>query len=342
MYFVDNKDITDPRINIALETYLVENRLVDEPILLFYINEPSIIIGRNQNTAEEVNQAYIDEKGIHVVRRMSGGGAVYHDFGNFSFCFIKDDDGSFRDFGKFTQPVIEALHRMGVTGASLQGRNDLLIDGKKFSGNAMYVKNGRMTAHGTILFDADLDAVTHALKPRKEKIESKGIKSVRSRVTNIKPYVSDAYKDMTTREFRDSLLLQIFAVDKREDVKEYHLTAEDWKNVYAIRDERFGNWDWNYGNSPKFSLEQRHKFPFGLVEYKVNVENNVIKDIRIFGDFFGLGDIVDVETALTGVKFDLVSVTEVFEQLDVQRYFGNITPQELAQLLVHGIQEDTL
>ncbi|MBF0779988.1 MULTISPECIES: lipoate--protein ligase [unclassified Granulicatella] len=337
MYFVDNQGITDPRINIALETYLVEHKLVDEPILLFYINEPSIIIGRNQNTAEEVNQSYIDEKGIHVVRRMSGGGAVYHDLGNFSFCFIKDDDGSFRDFGKFTQPVIEALHKMGVTGASLQGRNDLLIDGKKFSGNAMYVKNGRMTAHGTILFDADLDAVTHALKPRQEKIESKGIKSVRSRVTNIKPYVSDEYKQMTTEQFRDNLLLHIFDVTERKDVKEYHLTEQDWEKVYRIRDERFGNWDWNYGHSPQFSMEHRHKFPFGLVEYKVNVEQNKIKDIRIFGDFFGLGEISDIEKALTGVMFEFEAVKAVFDSVNVANYFGQITSQELAELLVYGI-----
>lgn len=338
MYFVDNKEITDPSINIALETYLVENRLVDEPILLFYINEPSIIIGRNQNTAEEVNQAYIDEHKIHVVRRMSGGGAVYHDLGNFSFCFIKDDDGSFRDFGKFTEPVISALHKMGVTGAELQGRNDLLIDGKKFSGNAMYAKNGRMTAHGTILFDADLEAVTKALKPRQEKIQSHGVKSVRSRVTNIKPYVSEAYQNMDTRAFRDSLLLQIFGVEKREDVKEYHLTEKDWEKVYEIRKERFGNWNWNYGHSPAFSLEHRHKFPFGLVEYKLNVENAHIQNVRIYGDFFGLGEISDIEEALQGVPFEYKSVLEVFSRFDLQKYFGRISAEELCTLLVHGAE----
>ena len=206
MLFVDNQEITDPSINIALETYLVENRFADEPMLLFYINEPSIIIGRNQNTVEEVNQRYVEENGIHVVRRMSGGGAVYHDLGNFSFCFIQDENGMARNFSAFTRPVIECLHKMGATGAALQGRNDLLIDGKKFSGNAMYVRNGRLTAHGTILFDADLDAVTQALKPRADKIESKGIKSIRSRVTNIKPYVADEYKGMSTHEFRIRLL----------------------------------------------------------------------------------------------------------------------------------------
>ncbi len=334
MYFVDNgKDNYDASLNIALETYLVENRLVDEPILLFYINDPSIIIGRNQNTIEEVNQPYVDANNIRVVRRMSGGGAVYHDRGNFSFCFIKDDDGSFRDFASFTKPVIEALHKMGVEGAELQGRNDLLIDGKKFSGNAMYAKNGRMTAHGTILFDADLGEVTNALKPRKEKIESKGIKSVRSRVTNIKPYVDKKYQSLSTEEFRDLLLLEIFGVKRREDVQEYHLTEEDWVKVREIQAERFGNWNWNYGKSPEFNLEKSHKFPFGFVDFKFDVKDGLIEAVKIYGDFFGLGDISDLEEALKGVKFERQSFTKVLETLDLNKYLGKITQEEIIAMI---------
>lgn len=325
MIFVDNGNIYDAATNIALETYLVENRLVDEPILLFYMNNPSIIIGRNQNTIEEVNQPYIEEKGIQVVRRMSGGGAVYHDRGNFSFCFIKDDDGSFRNFASFTEPVIQALHRMGATGAELQGRNDLLIDGKKFSGNAMYAKNGRMTAHGTILFDADLDEVNNALKPRKEKIESKGIKSVRSRVTNIKPYVDEQFQSLTTEEFRDLVLLEIFGVEKREDVPELKLTDEIWQEVEKIREERFGNWAWNYGKSPNFDISHSHKFPFGLVDLKFNVSEGIIKEAKIYGDFFGLGEIVDVEEKLQGVRYDRQAIIDALNEIEIKKYIGDIT-----------------
>ena len=176
-------------MNLAIETYLLTEMPLDEPILLFYINEPSIIIGRNQNTIEEINKEYVDEHGIHVVRRLSGGGAVYHDHGNLNFSFIMPDDGnSFRDFAKVTQPIIQALHDLGVEGAELKGRNDLVINDMKFSGNAMYATNGRMFAHGTLMFDSDIDEVVNTLKVRKDKIESKGIKSVRSRVTNIKPF----------------------------------------------------------------------------------------------------------------------------------------------------------
>ena len=332
MQFVDNREITDPRTNIALETYLVENRLSDEPLLLFYINEPSIIIGRNQNTVEEVNQAYVEANGIHVVRRMSGGGAVYHDLGN--FCFIQDENSLSRDFSVFTKPVIEALHQMGVAGAKLEGRNDLLIDGKKFSGNAMYVKNGRMTAHGTILFDADLDAVTQALKPRADKIESKGIKSVRSRVTNIKPFVAPEYKDMTTREFRDALLLHIFGVKDRAQVPEYHLTDADWEKVAQIRAERFANWDWNYGKSPAFTSERYYKFPQGAVDFRFSVERGVIQSLKIYGDFFGMGDIADVEKLLTGIPYRREAVELAFSQIDSRYYFGGIESSALVDLLV--------
>ena len=335
MLFVDNQENTDPRTNIALETYLVENRLTDQPLLLFYINEPSIIIGRNQNTVEEVNQRYVEEHGIHVVRRMSGGGAVYHDLGNFSYCFIQEEHGPARDFSVFTRPVIEALHQMGVAGAKLEGRNDLLIDGKKFSGNAMYIRNGRMTAHGTILYDADLDAVTAALKPRADKIESKGIKSVRSRVTNIRPYVADAYQHLNTREFRDHLLLRIFGVNSRADVPEYTLSTDDWAQVAAIRAERFANWDWNYGRSPAFTSERYHKYPQGAVDFRFNVEQGGnIKEIKIYGDFFGVGDIADVEERLTGIPYRRDAITAAFADIDTALYFGGIAAKDLIDQLV--------
>ena len=335
MLFVDNQENTDPRTNIALETYLVENRLTDQPLLLFYINEPSIIIGRNQNTVEEVNQRYVEEHDIHVVRRMSGGGAVYHDLGNFSYCFIQEEHGPARDFSVFTRPVIEALHQMGVAGAKLEGRNDLLIDGKKFSGNAMYIRNGRMTAHGTILYDADLDAVTAALKPRADKIESKGIKSVRSRVTNIRPYVADAYQHLNTREFRDHLLLRIFGVNSRADVPEYTLSTDDWAQVAAIRAERFANWDWNYGRSPAFTSERYHKYPQGAVDFRFNVEQGGnIKEIKIYGDFFGVGDIADVEERLTGIPYRRDAITAAFADIDTALYFGGIAAKDLIDQLV--------
>lgn len=218
MIFVPNEN-HDPRINLAIEQYLLQEMPLDEPILLFYINEPSIIIGRNQNTIEEINRDYVEEHGIHVVRRLSGGGAVYHDFGNLNFSFIMPDDGdSFRDFAKVTQPIIQALHELGVAGAELKGRNDLVIDGMKFSGNAMYATNGRMFAHGTIMFDSDINEVVNALKVKRQN---------RIKRNQIDPFSCDEYQTvssrrktkMTTEEFRQEILLKIFGVESVEEVK---------------------------------------------------------------------------------------------------------------------------
>lgn len=333
MIFVPNT-IHDPKINLAIETFLLQEMKIDEPILLFYINEPSIIIGRNQNTIEEINQDYVEEKGIHVVRRLSGGGAVYHDFGNLNFSFIMPDDGnSFRDFAKVTKPIIQALHELGVTGAELKGRNDLVIGDKKFSGNAMYATNGRMFAHGTIMFDSEIDEVVNALKVRADKIASKGIKSIRSRVTNIKPFLDENHKSMNTDDFAQAILFKIFGVDSMDEIKTYILTEEDWKKVHEISDKYYANWEWNYGKSPKFELERRKRFSIGSVEMKLNVQKGAISEIRIHGDFFGLGEIKDVEDQLTGVKYEKDALKAAIDKIDIGKYFGNITSDDLLELI---------
>lgn len=333
MLYVPNEN-NDPRINLAIETYLLKEFKAQEPILLFYINQPSIIIGRNQNTLEEINKDYVDEHGILVVRRLSGGGAVYHDFGNLNFSFIMPDDGnSFRDFKKFTEPVIAALHDLGVKGAELKGRNDLVINDLKFSGNAMYATNGRMFAHGTLMLDSDINEVVNALKVRKDKIESKGIKSIRSRVTNIRPFLPDSQKNLTTKEFRQAILLRIFGVDSEDKIKKYELTEKDWERINAISEEYYRNWDWNYGKSPAFNLERRHRFPIGSVEVRVNIVEGKIKEAKIYGDFFGLGDIKDVEDKLIGVRYEKEDLAQVVADIDVQKYFGKIEKADFLNLL---------
>jgi len=333
MIFVPNEN-HDPRVNLAIETFLLQEMPLEEPILLFYINEPSIIIGRNQNTIEEINREYVEEHGIHVVRRLSGGGAVYHDFGNLNFSFIMPDDGdSFRDFAKVTKPIIQALHELGISGAELKGRNDLVIDGLKFSGNAMYATNGRMFAHGTIMFDSDIDEVVNALKVKKEKIESKGIKSIRSRVTNIKPFLPEEKQGMTTEEFREDILLKIFGVSSVEDVKTYELTEKDWEKINQISEQYYRNWDWNYGKSPDFNFSRQKRFSIGSIEVHLNVSEGIIEDVKIFGDFFSLGDIKDVEQVLTGLKYDKSTLQEAVETIDIKKYFGAIEAQDLLELL---------
>lgn len=327
MLFIDNKGITDPRINLAIEEYALKNLDINESYLLFYINEPSIIIGKNQNTIEEINTDYVEKQGLHVVRRLSGGGAVYHDLGNLNFSFITKDDGeSFHNFKKFTEPVVTALHKLGVK-AELSGRNDIIAEGRKISGNAQFSTKDRMFSHGTLLFDSEMENVVSALRVKKDKIESKGIKSIRSRVANISEFLSEK---MTIEQFRSTLLDYIF---DGSDVEEYVLTEEDWKNIHELSKERYQNWDWNYGKSPKFNLQHSHRFPVGSIDVRLEVNKGKIDNCKIFGDFFGVGNVEDIEDKLTGTRYERKDIAGALEGVDIQHYFGNVTKDEFVDLV---------
>lgn len=330
MLFIDNQGITDPRVNLAIEEYALRNLDINETYLLFYINEPSIIIGKNQNTIEEINTEYVEENRIHVVRRLSGGGAVYHDLGNLNFSFITKDDGeSFQNFRKFTEPVIQALHKMGVA-AELSGRNDILVEGRKISGNAQFSTRGRMFSHGTLMFDSEIDNVVAALRVKKDKIESKGIKSIRSRVANISEFLD---RKMTMDEFRKLLLVSIFGGE--DQINEHVLTDEDWEQIKIISRERYQNWDWNYGKSPKFNLQRSRRFPAaGQIDIRLEVDKGRIKNCKIYGDFFGVGDISDIEKKLTGLRYEKGELARSLENTDIRYYFGKITKEEFLELLI--------
>ncbi|WLR53940.1 lipoate--protein ligase [Mesobacillus subterraneus] len=328
MLFIDNKGITDPRINLAIEEYALKNLDINETYLLFYINEPSIIIGKNQNTIEEINTEYVENNGIHVVRRLSGGGAVYHDLGNLNFSFITKDDGeSFHNFRKFTEPVVNALRKLGVN-AELSGRNDLLAEGRKISGNAQFSTRGRMFSHGTLLFDSEIESVVSALNVKKDKIESKGIKSIRSRVANISEFLSEK---VTIEQFRSLLLKNIF--EGLEDIPEYVLTEQDWEKIHELSKERYQNWDWNYGKSPKFNLQHSHRFPVGQIDVRFEVNKGIIENCKIYGDFFGVGDVTEIEDKLTGIKYEKSQIAGALEDVEIKHYFGNISKEDFINLI---------
>ncbi|MCD7034875.1 lipoate--protein ligase [Metabacillus sp. GX 13764] len=328
MLFIDNKGITDPRINLAIEEYCLRYLNPEQPYLLFYINEPSIIIGKNQNTIEEINTKYVEENSLHVVRRLSGGGAVYHDLGNLNFSFIAKDDGdSFHNFLKFTEPVTRALKRLGVD-AELSGRNDILAEGKKISGNAQFSTKGRMFSHGTLLFDSEMENVVKALNVKKEKIESKGIKSIRSRVANIRDFLQEK---ITIEQFRELILKYIFDTDG--EIPQYELTEEDWVKIHEISRERYQNWDWNYGKSPKFNLQHSHRFPVGSIDIRLEVNKGVINNCKIYGDFFGVGDVSDIENRLIGARYERAELEKLLRDIEIKHYFGNITKDQFLDLL---------
>lgn len=330
MKFIDNKGITDPYINLAIEEYVLNNFGQNDTYLLFYVNEPSIIVGRNQNSIEEINTNYVEEKGIKVVRRLSGGGAVYHDEGNLNFSFITKDDGnSFHNFAKFTEPVVKALNNINVP-AELVGRNDLLIKGRKFSGNAQFSTKGRMFSHGTLMLDSNIEHVVSALNVSQQKIESKGIKSIKSRVANIAEFLEEP---ISMDAFKELILKSIFEVDDVKDVPEFILSEEDWNNIYEISKKRYQNWEWNYGKSPAYNIKSSHKFPSGLLDVRLDVKKGIIENCMIYGDFFGLGDVSEIESKLIGVKHEKSAVSEAIKDLDIPYYLGKITKEEFIDLI---------
>lgn len=328
MKFISNNDITDPTLNLAMEEYVLKNMPKDDSYFLFYVNRPSIIIGKNQNTIEEVNKPYIDAHNIDVVRRISGGGAVYHDEGNLNFSFITDDDGnSFHNFKKFTEPIVEALKSLGVD-AEMTGRNDIQVGNAKISGNAMVKVKDRMFSHGTLMLNSELDEVQNALKVNPAKIKSKGIKSVRSRVANISEFLEEP---INIDNFKDIILKTIFG--EANQVETYQLTDEDWKNIEKLSNEKYRTWDWNYGRNPKYNFEREEKFEKGFVQIKLDVKQGRIEHARIFGDFFGEGDITELENALEGTLHEFDSIEEAFSNYDIYHYFGDIDRHELIRLM---------
>ncbi|KRK46946.1 lipoate--protein ligase [Secundilactobacillus kimchicus] len=321
--------------NLATEQYLMNNKDFGEPLLLFYYETPCIIVGRNQNTLEEINQKYVDEHHITVTRRLSGGGAVYQDLGNLCFSFVLDSDSEeFGDFKSFVQPIVDALHQMGAKSVEVSGRNDILVDGKKFSGNAMYTKNGKTFSHGTLMLDVDQDVIANALNVPEDKIKSKGIKSVRSRVANLKPYLAPEYQNITVPEFRDILLKELFHVDSLDEIKdkEYVVTPDEQTEIDKIYEDYYNNWDWVYGNSPEFTVKKRQHFDAGTIDARFLVDQGKIKSVTFYGDFFGPKDATEIADLLQGVRYDKKSVTEALAEVDTNQYFMGIPKEQLVAL----------
>lgn len=322
MKYVDNVS-TNPYYNLAMEEYLLK-AYPEEEFFMLWQNEPSVIIGKHQNTLEEINTKYVQEMGIKIVRRISGGGAVYHDLGNLNFSFIlKNTPMEFLDFRKYTLPVVKALKKLGVK-AELAGRNDLTINGKKISGNAQFVFRNRLLHHGTLLFDSDLDILQAALNVKVDKIVSKGIKSVRSRVTNIKDHLELRIDVHGLKKYiRDSIF------EAREDIEEYRLTQPDREEIYKLMEEKYSIWDWNYGQSPPFNIRNSKRFDSGYLEVLLDVRDGIIESCKIYGDFFGVVEPDDFEEAIRGLRYEEQRLRAFISKHEVGRIFGGIAPEQL-------------
>ena len=325
MIYIES-DSTDPYYNLALEEYVFEDLDKGEEFLILWQNANSIIVGKYQNTAEEVNQSFVDEHHIRVARRLSGGGAVYHDTGNLNYTLIVDQKNNPDfNFSLFVIPVIEALRELGVN-AEFNGRNDLTIGGRKFSGQSQYAKGGRIMHHGCIMLDSNLENVQDALRVKAAKFESKSIKSVRSRVTTINEH---ALSPISMETFKETLKRHVLSTNNGGT---YKLTPEDIAQIERLARDKYSTWDWNYGRSPACSIRRDAHFEGGLICVQMNVEHGLVSDIHFSGDFFGNRDLVQLEQSLIGLPLD-EHLKEKLSDLSVEEYIHGMSADLLADLL---------
>lgn len=319
---------TDPSYNLAMEQYVFDCLPRDRMYFMLWQNDNSIIVGKYQNTLSEINLEAVERRGIRVVRRLSGGGAVYHDMGNLNFTFITDAaSGTALDMKLFCQPVVRTLAALGVH-AEVNGRNDITIDGKKFSGNSQYLRQGRVMHHGTIMFNSDLSVVSEALQVDPTKFQTKGVRSVRSRVTNVADHLD---RPVSLPEFRRILLENIL---RENPGQPYPLTPKDLAAVEKLREERYAAWDWNYGQSPACTVLRRRRVEgCGLVEAYISVDSGLISAIAFRGDFFSAVEPEELAPRFVGRTPDQAGFSAALEGMDVSRYFAGLQNDQLIEIL---------
>ena len=323
-----NLDTTDAPWNLAAEQHVFDALPRDRSYFLLWQNRSAVILGKHQDTLAEINQAFVRARGIQVVRRLSGGGAVYHDLGNLNYTIITDAGSTETlNMSLFCQPVLRVLRDLGVP-AELSGRNDMTLEGRKFSGSAQYLRCGRILHHGTLLFNSDLETVQQALRVDPEKIRSKGLPSVRSRVTNLLPYLPEG---TTLSAFRQSLLREILRETPGEP---YSLSADDLSAIEDLCRTRYRTWEWNVGVSPSSTLSCRRRFEgCGTVEARIRMEHGRIAELHFLGDFFSAEEPDTVEARLLGLPLERAALEKALQGLDLSRYFLGMGPGQLLDLL---------
>jgi lipoate-protein ligase A len=318
---------TDPYFNIATDEFIFKH--LKEDCFMLWQNDNAIIVGKHQNALAEINLDYVKEHDIKVVRRLSGGGAVYHDMGNLNFTFTRtsEREDDLVDFRRYTKPIIEVLQGMGVN-AEFSGRNDIMIEGKKFSGNAEHVFKNKVMHHGTLLFSSDMPNISGALKINPLKYKDRAVKSIPKRVTNIQDHLKEK---ISVEEFADRIMDYI--TSHFDDCKRYEFTPEDLAKIEEIKKEKYKTWDWNFGYSPNYDFKQGVKTKGGLLEMNMNVSKGIIQEVKIQGDFFHIRDITEIEEALKETPHEEAKIRAVLSGFELKNYFKDISEDDLVAVM---------
>jgi lipoate-protein ligase A len=318
----------NPYFNLALEEYLLKEFSLDSDLFVFWQNSPAVIVGRNQNTAGEIDQEFVAKNGVTVVRRLTGGGAVYHDLGNLNFTFIaRGQKCGCYNFASFALPIIEAMESLGVR-AEFSGRNDITVQGRKVSGNAQYRYKNSVLHHGTLLFDSNMENLVQALRVSPDKLTSKGVASVRSRVANIREYL---LVDLEMTEFKTALVQRVSQLCGNDG--EYHLTGRDLRRIEDLVDTKYGTWEWNYGASPGYAWRRSGRFDWGKIEILLDVREGLIAGCKIYGDFFSSREISGLERRLINVPLLEQTIRQALEKVDLASYICGLDREALIGLI---------
>ena len=327
IYYAESESY-DVYENLAMEEYLFRILPKGCRCLMLWQNRDTVVIGKYQNAAEEIDYAYVQEQGIRVARRLSGGGAVFHDLGNLNYTIIEDDIlDKGMDFSWYLVPVLTVLHDFGLE-AEFSGRNDILVQGRKVSGCAQYESGGRILHHGCILVETDLDRLERALQPPAAKFQSKSTKSVRSRIATVNSFLNESIQVSDLKE-----KLKETITGEQENICHLSFSEVEKKEIRRLRDEKYASWEWIYGYEADYQVHKQRKYPVCLLSASMNIREGRIESIRFSGDFFGSGEIRELEKKICGLRMD-ENLLDLLEKMDIGHYIQGIGAEELYQLLL--------